>query len=172
LLNNGLLNTFYDGTYSGTDQSGTTKVPANFDEANTAITPYPEGTPYYFDARDFAIGRGINWYRNQGIRGRAMEPRLELPGIVYRDVYNKRIQDFNVDVTLLEDKLIEEAAMELAFEGSRWSDLMRIARRRNNPAFLADKIYEKLQKAGNPKAAEVQAKLMNPDNWFLPFKLK
>lgn len=172
LLNNGLLNTFYDGTYSGTDQSGTTKVPANFDEANTAITPYPEGTPYYFDARDFAIGRGINWYRNQGIRGRAMEPRLELPGIVYRDVYNKRIQDFNVDVTLLEDKLIEEAAMELAFEGSRWSDLMRIARRRNNPAFLADKIYEKLQKAGNPKAAEVKAKLMNPDNWFLPFKLK
>ncbi|RKD12837.1 hypothetical protein BCY91_11370 [Pelobium manganitolerans] len=172
LLNNGLLNTFYDGTYSGADQSGTTKVPANFDEANSAITPYPEGSPYYFDARDFAIGRGLYWYRNQGIRGRAMEPRLELPGITYRDPYERRISSFNVDQSLLEDKIIEEAAMELAFEGSRWGDLMRIARRRNNPAFLADKIYDKLMKAGNPKAAEVRSKLMDPNNWYLPFKIK
>lgn len=172
LLNTGLLNTYYDGTYSGTDQSGTTKVPANFDEANTAITPYPESSPYYFDARDFSIGRGINWYRNQGIRSRAWLPRLDLPGIVYRDTYLRRIQEFNVDVELLEDKLIEEAAMELAFEGSRWSDLMRIARRRNKPEYLAERIYEKLVKAGNPQAGAVRAKLMNPDEWYLPFKLK
>ena len=173
LLNNGLLNTYYDGAYSGTNGDGPTKVPANVNEANTAITPYIESSPYYFDARDFNGGnlRGINWYRNQGIRGRAMLPRLELPGIVYRDTYLKRIMDFNVDMILLEDKLLEEAAMELAFEGSRWSDLVRIARRRNDPSFLANKIYEKLQKAGNAKAGEVQSKLMNPDNWFLPFKL-
>lgn len=171
LLNNGLLTTYYDGPFNQ-DGAGTTRQPANFDEANTAVTPYPVGSPYYFDARDFSIGRGINWYRNAGIRGRAWQPRLNLPGIVYRDVYLKRIQSFNVDVELLEDKLIEEAAMELAFEGSRWSDLMRIAMRRGKPEFLANKIGEKLEKAGNPKAAEIKAKLMDPAKWYLPFKLK
>ncbi|HRN49200.1 MAG TPA: hypothetical protein PKW69_14300, partial [Niabella sp.] len=77
---------------------------------------------------------------------------------------------YDVDPIVLEDKIIEEASAELAFEGERWSDLTRIARRRNDNAFLADKVYEKLLKAGNPKASAVRAKLMNRENWYLPFK--
>ncbi|MFA4976851.1 MAG: RagB/SusD family nutrient uptake outer membrane protein, partial [Sphingobacterium sp.] len=72
----------------------------------------------------------------------------------------------------LEDKIVEEFALELAFEGERWSDLMRIAKRRNDPAFLADKVYEKLLKANNPKAGAVRSKLMDMKNWYLPFKLR
>jgi len=62
-------------------------------------------------------------------------------------------------------------AQELAFEGHRWPQLLRIAMRRN-PSVLADRVYEKLSKSNNPeavsRAAGVRAKLMSGD-WFLPF---
>ena len=46
----------------------------------------------------------------------------------------------------IENNIIDEAALSLAYEGNRWEDLLRVARRRNDPAFLADKIFEKLNK--------------------------
>ena len=72
----------------------------------------------------------------------------------------------------LEGKLIDEGALELAFEGNRWPDLVRIARRQNNPAFLADRVYQKLLKDGDPTASAARAKLLNPANWYLPFEWK
>ncbi|GAB3028259.1 hypothetical protein GCM10027051_36660 [Niabella terrae] len=179
LLNNGLISTYYYGSFS----SGGTMTPANFFELESMITyegfgesrqTFPENSTYYFDAQNNdKLTRGP-WYRNAGIRGRAMMPRLELPGIEYGPGTNGNgsvMTAFNVDPVLLEDKIIEEDALELAFEGERWSDLTRIARRRNDNAFLADKIYDKLQKAGNPKAGAVRAKLMDRANWYLPFSL-
>ena len=41
--------------------------------------------------------------------------------------------------------IINEDALELAYEGERWPDLLRIAIRRNDPSFIADKIYDKLR---------------------------
>lgn len=177
LLNSGIMNTFYYGAFS----SGGSKIPANFFELESEISHqgfganrinYPTTSPYYFDARD-GVTRG-KWYRNSGIRGRAGMPILQLTGITYGPApagAGTVMTGYDVDPVLLENKLIEEASAELAFEGERWSDLTRIARRRNDPAFLADKVYEKLQKAGNPKADEVRAKLMNREGWYLPFKL-
>jgi hypothetical protein len=63
-------------------------------------------------------------------------------------------------------------ALELAFEGQRWGDLVRIAIRRNDPSYLANKIYEKLDKAGYPEASSVRQKLMTRANWFLPLSSK
>lgn len=151
-LNIGLTNTYYVGTYL----SGAIS-PVNETEQNTMITPYSSTSPYYFDARKTADISGT-WYRNVGIRGRA--------GVT---AYPVALQ---TDVVGLEDKLIDEAALELAFEGNRWPDLVRIARRQNNPAFLADRVYQKLLKAGNPNASSVRAKLMDPANWYLPFEWK
>jgi hypothetical protein len=74
-------------------------------------------------------------------------------------------------MTGMENAIIDEAGLELAYEGQRWGDLERIALRRNDPSFLANKIYQKLLRDGNPNASTVQAKLMNPANWYLPFKL-
>lgn len=111
--------------------------------------------PYNFDAR---MGNSPNfrapWHRNTGIRGRA---RLESVGAI------------GDDMITTENNIIDEAALELAYEGNRWEDLVRIARRRNDPSFLADKIFEKLNGEGNAEAANVKAKLMNPNNWYLPF---
>jgi starch-binding outer membrane protein, SusD/RagB family len=111
--------------------------------------------PYDFDARmgDFPSFRG-NWHRGAGIRGRAY---LKNSGVI------------GDDVITTENNIINEDALELAYEGNRWEDLVRVALRRNDPSFLADKIYEKLNKEGNGKASEVRSKLMNVNNWYLPF---
>lgn len=143
LLNNGISTTF-DTDPVNRDQ---TKKQATFDVP-----------PYDFNARngDVPLFREP-WYRNNGIRGRAALQPVAIAG----------------DSTLsIETSLIDESALELAYEGHRWPDLVRIALRRNDPNFLADKVYQKLRKANNPNADAVRAKLMNKSNWFLPFKVK
>ncbi|RXG27607.1 RagB/SusD family nutrient uptake outer membrane protein [Leeuwenhoekiella marinoflava] len=112
--------------------------------------------PYDFDARngDFPRYRAT-WHRNTGVRGRGYVRPVEVVGD---------------SLISIENNLIEEAALELAFEGSRWEDLVRIARRREDPAFLANKIYDKLRAEGNAEAGAVRSKLMNEANWYLPFE--
>jgi hypothetical protein len=66
-------------------------------------------------------------------------------------------------ILYVEDKIVEELALETAFEGSRFQDLMRIAMRRNDPAFLANKIAAK--HTGNVEA--IRSKLMDQNNWYL-----
>jgi hypothetical protein len=115
-----------------------------------------EGAPYIFDARKISNPSiAGDWFLNAGIRGRANLYSVPVVG----------------DSTLsIENNITDERALELAFEGERWSDLLRIALRRNDPAYLADKVYQKLLKENNGNAASVRAKLMNKDNWYLPFK--
>jgi tetratricopeptide (TPR) repeat protein len=116
--------------------------------------------PYDFDARKAGSGqiplfvRGL-YHRNLGIRGRVyLEPR--------------EIETGADSLMVLENQVIDEAALELAYEGQRWGDLVRIAIRRNDPSFLADKIYLKLQKGGYAEAEQVREKLSSRDGWFLP----
>lgn len=111
--------------------------------------------PYDFDARmgDYPSFRG-NWHRNDGIRGRA---------------FMKFVGAVGDDVITTENNIIQEDTLELAYEGNRWEDLVRIALRRNDPAFLADKVFDKLKEEGNANASNVRSKLMNVNNWYLPF---
>ncbi len=69
-----------------------------------------------------------------------------------------------------ENLILDERAMELAFEGHRWFDLIRVARHKNNPAFLADMIASKF--TDPVKREEIRSRLMDPNNWYLPLKLK
>jgi starch-binding outer membrane protein, SusD/RagB family len=96
------------------------------------------------------------WSGNLGIRGRAyLKSRVVPEGLSSDSV-----------LLLIEDYIMAERAMELAFEGKRWFDLVRIAERRNDPAFLADRVAAKF--AGTGKYDEIHARLMNPVNWYLP----
>ncbi|MFC5283105.1 RagB/SusD family nutrient uptake outer membrane protein [Pedobacter alpinus] len=144
LLNDGIKYEF-DPTPSNDRNRNVTNIQQTFDVP-----------PYNFDARDgdFPSFRAT-WHRNVGLRNRAYVPRLAVVGD---------------STTNIESSLIAEAGLELAFEGNRWGDLMRIARRRNEPAFLADKVYQKLLKENNPNASAVRTKLMDQNNWYLPFK--
>ncbi len=65
---------------------------------------------------------------------------------------------------LLEDMIVDEMALEGAFEGYRFYDLMRVAMRRANPAYLADAVC---RRSGNVDEA-LRAHLMEQKNWFLP----
>lgn len=121
----------------------------------TNIQQTLEGFPYDFDARngEYPYYRG-NWHRGGGVRGRAY---LTSAGAI------------GDDTITTENHIINEAALELAYEGNRWEDLVRVALRRNDPAFLADKVYDKLSKDGNANASAVRSKLLNVNNWYLPF---
>ena len=61
-------------------------------------------------------------------------------------------------------------ASETAYKGYRWGDLVRVALQRNDLSFLANKIYDKLRKDNVPSADAIKSRLMNPQNWYLPFK--
>lgn len=97
----------------------------------------------------------LKWSPNIGVRGRAyLQNKLIPPS----DTANPML--------FIEDLIIQERAMELAFEGKRWFDLVRIANRRNDPAYLADKVSAKFEDAAT--ATAINQKLMNPENWYLP----
>ena len=68
----------------------------------------------------------------------------------------------------LEEKIIEERTRELAYEGERFYDLMRIAKRRGDNSFLADKIAAKFV---GDEAERIRELLMNEENWYIPFYL-
>jgi len=63
----------------------------------------------------------------------------------------------------VEDKIVEELALETAFEGNRFHDLMRVALRRSDPSYLADKVAEKYT---NNQGA-IRTKLTDENNWYL-----
>lgn len=145
LLNVGIPNVFT-----------TTPIPS--DRTNTMQTFLP--APYDMDGR---YGGPQNyhgvWYRETGTRTRAN--LVPLSANLY----------LNNDKIGLENEIIDDSARELSFEGYRWGDLVRVAHRRKDPSFLADKVYNKLFKEGNPNAAIVKQKLMTEAGWYMPFKL-
>ena len=133
-----------DGLYTGYGNK-----PASY---NGAVDVYP----FNFDGTKGTVN-GV-WYRNIGIRGRAVDQNVTF--------------DPNNLVTDTENKIIDEAALETAYEGYRWADLLRIALRRQgtDPNYLANKIGAKFDAAGSADAAAVRARLADKANWYLPFK--
>ena len=143
LLNDGIGATFDTSTASGRDVTNL--------QNTLSYSP-----PYDFDARNGEVPRYRSpWYRNEGLRTRA-------------NLVSTPATD-TLSVIDMENSIINEGGLELAYEGYRWPDLLRIALRRNDPSFIADKIYNKLLRDGNPAAATVRAKLMNKE-YYLPFK--
>lgn len=67
-------------------------------------------------------------------------------------------------IPLVEDLIVNEMALEGAFEGYRFYDLMRVALRRDDPAYLANPIS---QREGTVDEA-LRSLLMDKSNWYLP----
>ena len=75
-----------------------------------------------------------------------------------------RQDTIDYQIPLVEDMIIDEMALEFAFEGHRLHDLMRVAMRRGDNAYLADPI----SKRDGEVDEALRAKLMNEQNWYLP----
>ena len=67
---------------------------------------------------------------------------------------------------LLEDMIVTEMALETAFEGYRFYDLMRVALRRNDPSYLADAVARR----SGVTDETLRTLLMEKKNWYLPVK--
>ncbi|MBR3432779.1 MAG: hypothetical protein IKH05_04420 [Bacteroidaceae bacterium] len=65
----------------------------------------------------------------------------------------------------VEDLIIDEDALELAFEGCRFSDLARVAIRRGDNSFLAKHVA----KRSGTMDMKMYNILLNRQNWYLPF---
>ena len=78
---------------------------------------------------------------------------------IYSGQYDAEVQD------AVEDLIIDEMGLELAFEGTRFSDLCRVAMRRGNPDFLARRVAKR--HTGEVDES-LRSRLMNTANWFLP----
>jgi starch-binding outer membrane protein, SusD/RagB family len=82
---------------------------------------------------------------------------------VFLDPYD--FLDENTPVDLFLELLIKERAMELAMEGKRWFDLVRIATNEQKPDFLISRVV-----AGRTVAerSQIRARIIDPRGWYLP----
>ena len=72
-------------------------------------------------------------------------------------------------INAMEDILCDEYALELAFEGTRWYDLMRLARHKNAAA-LYDANFGSRWLARKLAYKQPVVNLEDKNNWYLPFK--
>jgi hypothetical protein len=124
--------------------------------ADTSIVPLRETgnvLPAYMDFTDSRFDH------NAGVRTHGCG-KVNLDKVLY--IIGPR-QDLNDSILYVEDLIEQELALETAFEGNRFHDLMRFALRRNDPAFLANKVAAKY----GENAAAIRSKLSNRENWYL-----
>lgn len=77
---------------------------------------------------------------------------------------SSRKDTIDYQIPLVENLIVNEMALEGAFEGSRYYDLMRLALRRGDPAILAKPIANRT----GTFDANLNTLLMTQSNWYLP----
>ena len=110
------------------------------------------------------------------------EDKYKIASTVVTGTINKNTTEVEISVTVtlvnktdvvnaIEDLLCDEYAMELAFEGSRFTDLTRMARHKNESglygANFGGKWFDKKLKNNNPSIAK---DLTVEQNWYLPLR--
>jgi hypothetical protein len=77
-----------------------------------------------------------------------------------------RQDTIDFQIPLVEDMIINEMALEGAFEGYRFYDLMRVALRRNAPEYLAVPVARR----NGTENSQLRDLLMDKKNWYLPLR--
>lgn len=90
----------------------------------------------------------------------------------FHDPYTNKITGYTELVTLeqrqqfFEEDVILERALETAYEGERFYDLIRVAKRRNDPSFLAKKVAAKYP---SYMQDQIESYLMDENNWYINY---
>jgi tetratricopeptide (TPR) repeat protein len=66
----------------------------------------------------------------------------------------------------LDQQILDERGRELAYEGKRFYDIMRVSKRLNNPSLLANKVAAKYPYSMRNK---IRTYLMNENNWYIHY---
>ena len=143
-------------------------LPANID------VPANVRAPYQSDAR-FHVYRQADLYllwaealnrvgdkttaitRINAVRGRA--------GMTAPTTASSDSISVNSSTEKIEDYILRERSLELGFEGRRWFDLLRIARR-NRPRVLIDAVKKR---APASLQSYLETRLTDTKNWYLPY---
>ncbi|NDW19121.1 RagB/SusD family nutrient uptake outer membrane protein [Dysgonomonas sp. 216] len=151
-LNNGIASTF---TWTPNDGRDAYRADSIQVSGWGPGKPYP--APFYFDARmSNQPSLRAPWRDHGGVRNRANLPAVVIPA--------------SDSLHFIEKKLVKEAGLELGFEGHRWIDLIRIARRleKENSGsgsdFLREVMTRKYELSG-----QTAPNFSDPDKWYLNF---
>ncbi|WP_257669686.1 RagB/SusD family protein [Parapedobacter tibetensis] len=141
-----------------------------------------------FDEAEALLNDGINLYlsRNSGnlqypfnneawnaalTRNWGIRRRIDL-GPVYPAGLSKAELDTPEKVTAykraLDELIVEETCMESAGEAKSYFAMIRIAKRWNDPAILADRVSAKYEEG---MRQTMRDRLMDPQNWFVRYSL-
>jgi hypothetical protein len=76
-----------------------------------------------------------------------------------------KLSDYTGSVSLMENFIVAERQRELMFEGKRWFDLLRVARREGNN----DKLVNHAIKKQTSNTAAIRIKLSSKDAIYYPY---
>jgi starch-binding outer membrane protein, SusD/RagB family len=106
----------------------------------------------------------------QGVHSRGSGNSLynEYYTMPYDSTITDSMAQIKYQIDKVEDLIMNENVLELSFEGKRYYDLMRVALRRNDPKYLADRIYSRNGLTGTG----ISKDLTNIKNWYMNWKNK
>ena len=152
----------------GMCQANTSKFVDDVERAQAGSLIYFDPTVYKLDNGmifgDAAYHRNIYGIHAYGCGDAHANKDYVLPQPPTAKATRKDTVDYQIP--LVENMIIDEMALEGAFEGNRFYDLMRVALRRNDPAYLADPISKR--KGSDSADAELYSRLLDTSNWYLP----
>lgn len=135
------------------------------DDATVLAAPRFNGNLTNFlnftQSKYYSISNGKSVNGNLGIRGRASLAPLKI----------EKALNQNDSIKQVEMLILNETALECAFEGYRWPDLVRVSLRNNDPSILANLVANKFAISQSPLTSSIKTKLMDKKNWYISLDL-
>ncbi len=147
---------------------------------NDALRLWNDADQFIYTGDQMSNGKKLGVAGRVGLKTSGEGKKLDGDYVYEFDPYTNEIIGYmgfngvNEKRKYFDDILMDERGRELAYEGERFFDYIRIARRRNaagnnGTEWLAESISETFPAEDR---ATIKARLMNEANWYLPFVLK